>query len=628
MTFDATDVEKELHQYYRAETQEEFRRRVESVADLERALKFALQSSGASTPTNRRASPGTPGGSPDAAEVKASSPAGSTCESCSAFEESSESMSTDKDPILLVFGSTLMEITTPTSDIDTVVLVSDVKRSVYMKRVQKVLTEMEPFRSHCDDFSLLADSLVPYIKCSYRGYPVDVQFAVMPGSVLKECHEAIQAKVAAEGSPRSPESIPGLRAAALSSILDRVCTAGLLGPEGSAAADWSNSLVDDATIRSLNGVRVGRYLLEKTPVLPVYRVVLRFVKMWAKARGIYSNVMGYFGGVTWAILVSKVMQDNEELATREAEDDAVREILLKFFDFCSTHPWGSENPVTANDAVLEGFVSAGSVEMYTPPAKDIFGDDDVGDKQLAPQHVLRDPAECPYAADGVGIEGQCMVVLTPVLPTQNSSFNALDFNRYVMVQEFKRAAHMLSLFALSPSSCPFRLGAVCARVHPFRLYKRLMFVEVEVRPESERTLDDADVHLLQKRIAAMVESKVRIFTKLSAEAFHEEGIYLRLYPHPQVTQPWTASGGGIAFLIGLASRLTGEENIEQEEDTKGKVDLRPSLQEFTSVLRNIVLTAEENEQDNYKGFSSGRNVRVKYGLLEMRDGVPTVVTDL
>ncbi|KAF4757814.1 hypothetical protein FOZ63_000103, partial [Perkinsus olseni] len=90
----------------------------------------------------------------------------------------------------------------------------------------------------------------------------------------------------------------------------------------------------DATIRSLNGVRVGRYLLEKTPVLPVYRVVLRFVKMWAKARGIYSNVMGYFGGVTWAILVSKVMQDNEELATREAEDDAVREILLKFFDFC------------------------------------------------------------------------------------------------------------------------------------------------------------------------------------------------------------------------------------------------------------------------------------------------------
>ncbi|KAF4670173.1 hypothetical protein FOL47_002160 [Perkinsus chesapeaki] len=652
MTFDATDIEKELERYYRAETLEEFRRRVESVADLERALKFALTSSGSTTPPGRK-SPATPGGSPDASDVKIASPASSLSEGCSTPEDVEDMK--DKDPILLVFGSTLMEITTPTSDIDTVVLVSDVKRSTYMRRVQRVLTEMEPFREHCRDFSLLADSLVPYIKCTYRGYSVDVQFAVMPSAVLKECHETIREKVAAEGSPKNLELIPGLRAAALSSILDRVCTAGLLGPEGSAAADWSNSLananhvqapydsarsilstveqlspsrVDDATIRSLNGVRVGRYLLEKTPALQVYRVVLRFVKMWAKARGIYSNVMGYFGGVTWAILVSKVLQDNEELATREMEQDAVREILLKFFDFCSTHPWGSENPITANDAVLEGFVSAGSVEMYTPPTKDVFGDDEVVDKQLAPQHVLRDPGECPYAADGVGIEGQCMVVLTPVLPTQNSSFNALDFNRYVMVQEFKRAAHMLSLFALSPTSCPFRLGAVCARVHPFRLYKHLMFVEVEIRPERQRTLGEEEVLLLQKRIAAMVESKVRIFTKLSAAAFHEEGIYLRLYPHPQVTEPWSASGGGLAFLIGLASRLTGEENFEREEETEGKVDLRPSLQEFTSVLRNIVLTAEENEQDNYKGFSNGRNVRVKYGLLEIRDGVPIVVTDL
>lgn len=45
------------------------------------------------------------GASPDVMEGRVASPAGSTCESCSAFEETTES--TDRDPILLVFGSNM-----------------------------------------------------------------------------------------------------------------------------------------------------------------------------------------------------------------------------------------------------------------------------------------------------------------------------------------------------------------------------------------------------------------------------------------------------------------------------------------------------------------------------------------
>ena len=64
--------------------------------------------------------------------------------------------------------------------------------------------------------------------------------------------------------------------------------------------------MDEAEMRSLNGSRVAQMLLRLVPNQDHFRVVLRAVKEWATVHGLYSNVLGFLGGINWAILVANV----------------------------------------------------------------------------------------------------------------------------------------------------------------------------------------------------------------------------------------------------------------------------------------------------------------------------------
>ena len=99
--------------------------------------------------------------------------------------------------------------------------------------------------------------------------------------------------------------------------------------------------LDAKTVLSLNGARVTDMVLSLMPdtTVPAFRLALVFVKLWAKQRGIYSNVHGYLGGVSWAILTAQVCQLYPNAAAST--------LIEKFFALYKQWRWPF--PITLNE---------------------------------------------------------------------------------------------------------------------------------------------------------------------------------------------------------------------------------------------------------------------------------------
>ena len=68
--------------------------------------------------------------------------------------------------------------------------------------------------------------------------------------------------------------------------------------------------VDEATEKSLNGPRVTNLIVRLVPpsTWEAFLTTLRCLRVWAKQRAIYSNKLGYLGGVNFNILVAMLCQ--------------------------------------------------------------------------------------------------------------------------------------------------------------------------------------------------------------------------------------------------------------------------------------------------------------------------------
>nr|XP_010921414.2 nuclear poly(A) polymerase 3 isoform X2 [Elaeis guineensis] len=95
--------------------------------------------------------------------------------------------------------------------------------------------------------------------------------------------------------------------------------------------DDSLVVADETSWRSLSGIRSNRRILQLVPNLKNFQSMLRCIKLWARRRGVYSHLLGYFGGIHLALLAAYVCQRHANAS--------LNVLISIFFDTFLHWPW-------------------------------------------------------------------------------------------------------------------------------------------------------------------------------------------------------------------------------------------------------------------------------------------------
>jgi len=311
---------------------------------------------------------------------------------------------------LFVSGSYRLGVNQKGGDLDTILVVP-----VHVTREDFFDTSDEGLcgrlMTHASVSSVLAipTAKVPLIKVVWEDIEVDVLFARLQGNKL----------------PRT-----------LDDLLDDTYLKG----------------ADEGTVLSLNGPRVTHMMTKLYPDGEKFKVVLRCLRLWGKRKGIYSNKMGFLGGVNFAILATFICQ----LYPKETPS----KLFQNMFSLLSV--WNWPTPIQLNHP-YDG------IEVPVQQWDKFVGRDDK------------------------------MPIITPAYPNTNSSYNVTNATLKVMRREFERGLADVRRVMSSPEPVTAKDWArVFAESDFFFRYKT--FVSVVASAPNDEDL---------KKWTGYIESRVR-----------------------------------------------------------------------------------------------------------------------
>lgn len=188
---------------------------------------------------------------------------------------------------VFTYGSYSLGVYGPGSDIDTLVVApKHVNREDFFRYFPDLLKN-NIAASDITELTAVPDASVPIIKIELYGISIDLIFS-------------------------------NLQVAAVPSSLQMTDNNLLRG-------------LNEIDLRCVNGTRVTDRILAVVPQTKPFRLALRAVKLWAQRRAIYGNIVGFPGGVAYAMMVAKVCQLYPKAAAPR--------IVSRFFWLMSNWRW-------------------------------------------------------------------------------------------------------------------------------------------------------------------------------------------------------------------------------------------------------------------------------------------------
>ncbi|KAI3467040.1 hypothetical protein Pfo_023703 [Paulownia fortunei] len=324
---------------------------------------------------------------------------------------------------IFTFGSYRLGVHGPGADIDTLCV-----GPKYASRNEDFFVELHKMLSEVPEVQELhpiPDAHVPVMKFKFNGVSVDLLYANVSLRVIPEDLDILQ-----------------------ESVLQNV---------------------DEQTVRSLNGCRVTDQILRLVPNIKTFRTTLQCMRLWAKQRGVYSNVTGFLGGINWALLVARICQ---------LYPNALPSMLVSRF-FRVYNLWRWPNPVMLCP------IQEGSLGLS-------FWD---------PRRNYKDRLHR-------------MPIITPAYPCMNSSYNVSTSTLRVMVEEFQRGNEICQAVEASKASW----DALFEPFAFFEAYRNYLQIDIAAK-------NDGDL----MNWKGWVESRIRLLT-LKIE--RDTNGLLQCHPYP------------------------------------------------------------------------------------------------